>query len=118
MQVQQISNQQYQQNFKAKFIQNNALKKLRKNLSHSENATLEKQFKLIESVNDNRIFGYETYPEDRFGNSSRIFELIKHNGKKYKCTKVAAPKNDYQFLFNTLHKEYRFTLLSKINLGE
>lgn len=116
MQVQQISNQQYQQNFKAKFIRNNALRNLKTSISHSENAVLEKQIKLIKKVNDNKVFGYETYPEDSFGNSSRIFELIKHNRKEYKCTKVAAPKNDYQFLFNTLHQEYRSKFLGNINL--
>ncbi len=47
MQVQQISNQQYQQSFKAKFIQNNALKNLKANISHSENTVLEKQIKLV-----------------------------------------------------------------------
>ena len=87
MQVQKISNLQYQQNFNAKFIRNNALRNLKASISHSENTVLEKQIKLIEKVNDNKVFGYETYPKDSLGNSSRIFEIIKHKGNAYKCTK-------------------------------
>lgn len=41
MQVQKNSNQQYQQNFKAKFIRNNALRNLKASISHSENTVLE-----------------------------------------------------------------------------
>ncbi len=61
-------------------------------LCKTENSILDKQFQLIEKVKDGKIFGYETFPKDKLGNSSRIYQLVNLEGKEYKCTKVASPK--------------------------
>ncbi len=61
-------------------------------LYKTENSILDKQFQLIEKVKDGKIFGYETFPKDKLGNSSRIYQLVNLEGKEYKCTKVASPK--------------------------
>lgn len=112
MQVNNISYKNYNQYFNGKFIQTPALKQLRASISKTENSILDKQFQLIEKVKDGKIFGYETFPKDELGNSSRIYELFNLEGKQYKCTKVAAPKEDYKFLFDEIHKEYRYNLIS------
>ena len=112
MQINNISYKNYGQSFNGKFIQTPALKQLRASISKTENTILDKQFQLIEKVKDGKVFGYETFPKDELGNSSRIYEIVNLKGKEYKCTKVAAPKEDYQFLFNEIHKEYRYNLVS------
>ena len=113
MRVTSISNQ----NFNGYFLQTNALKALRATLSAGDNTVLDKQFKLMEKVKDGRVFGYETFPKNEDGNSSRIYELVKFHGKEYKLTKFSAPKEDYHFLFNSLHNEYKYNLLTGINLN-
>ncbi len=113
MRVTSISNQ----NFNGHFLQTNALKALRATLSAGDNTVLDKQFKLMEKVKDGRVFGYETFPKNEDGNSSRIYELVKFHGKEYKLTKFSAPKKDYHFLFNSLHNEYKYNLLTGINLN-
>lgn len=113
MRVTSISNQ----NFNGHFLQTNALKALRATLSAGDNTVLDKQFKLMEKVKDGRVFGYETFPKNEDGNSSRIYELVKFHGKEYKLTKFSAPKEDYHFLFNSLHNEYKYNLLTGINLN-
>lgn len=110
--VNSISNQ----NFNGHFLQTNALKALRTSLSAGDNTVLDKQFKLMEKVKDGRVFGYETFPKNEDGNTSRIYELVKFHGKEYKLTKFSAPKEDYHFLFNSLHNEYRYNLVTGINL--
>lgn len=92
MQVNNVSYKNYGQNFNGKFIQTPALKQLRASISKTENSILDKQFQLIEKVKDGKIFGYETFPKDKLGNSSRIYQLVNLEGKEYKCTKVASPK--------------------------
>lgn len=113
MRVTSISNQ----NFNGHFLQTKALKTLRETLSTSDNLVLDKQFKLMEKVKDGKVFGYETFPKNEDGNSSRIYELVKFHGKEYKLTKFSAPKEDYHFLFNSLHNEYKYNLLTGINLN-
>ena len=112
MRVTSISNQ----NFNGHFLQTNALKALRATLSAGDNTVLDKQFKLMEKVKDGRVFGYETFPKNEDGNSSRIYELVKFHGKEYKLTKFSAPKEDYHFLFNSLHNEYKYKLVTSIHL--
>ena len=112
MQVNIISNQ----NFKGSFLQTKSLKTLRKTLCSADNSVLDKQFKLMEKVKDGKVFGYETFPKNEDGNSSRIYELVKYHGKEYKLTKFSAPKEDYHFLFNSLHNEYKYKLVTGIHL--
>ncbi len=112
MQVNKTSNQ----NFNGHFLQTKSLKTLRKTLYAADNSVLDKQFKLMEKVKDGKIFGYETFPKNEDGNSSRIYELVKYNEKEYKLTKFSAPKEDYHFLFNSIHNEYKYKLMTGTNL--
>ena len=112
MQVNNVSYKNYGQNFNGKFIQTPDLKNLRASIGKTESTILDKQFQLIEKVKDGKIFGYETFQKDELGNSSRIYEIVNLKGKKYKFTKVAAPKEDYAFLFNEIHNEYKYNLVS------
>lgn len=109
-------NKTSKQNFNGHFLQTKSLKTLRKTLYAADNSVLDKQFKLMEKVKDGKIFGYETFPKNEDGNSSRIYELVKYNGKEYKLTKFSAPKEDYHFLFNSIHNEYKYKLMTGTNL--
>lgn len=111
MKVQKISHQNYNQSFRASFLQDSALKKLRTSLSEKENAILDKQFKLIGRVDDGRVFGYE-----ESGNRSRIYELVNKDGKDYKSTIVSDLKENFNSLFNTLHNEYKLKFISSLKL--
>ena len=111
MHVQKISNQNYNQGFKASFLQDKALKKLRTSLNEKENTILDKQFKLIDKVKDGKVFGYEEN-----GSRSRIYELVKLNGKDYKCTVLSDLKENFHSLFNTLHNEYKLKFISSLKL--
>ena len=111
MQVPKISNQNYNQNFKASFLQDNALKKLRTTLSKKENAILDKQFKLIGKVEDGKVFGYEEN-----GNRSRIYELVNIGGNDYKSTIISDSRENFHSLFNALHNEYKLKFIGSLKL--
>lgn len=111
--INNYSNQRFNvdknQNFKGKFVQNQALESFKSSLTYTEKGLFDMQMKFLEKFNDGRVFKFNV---DKANKVAKITENKVIEGKETEVLLSLSPASKAMQLFDELHNSYVYKILS------